>query len=134
MPDAEKGSRGLVSISASNILYSMIGVTTTDVNMIVKLTISGKIHLLCGCIGNYASPRLFSILGMGNNSLPKIKSFYKGETLQFYGIGEGPTTYLYVVGVSSWGEFPIVPFCGNVNSIEVVAEIPDNVEALEFIE
>ena len=134
MPDAEKGSRGLVSISASNILYSMIGVTTTDVNMIVKLTISGKIHLLCGCIGNYASPRLFSILGMGNNSLPKIKSFYKGETLQFYGIGEGPTTYLYVVGVSSWGEFSIVPFCGNVNSIEVVAEIPDNVEALEFIE
>lgn len=134
MPDAAKGSRGLVSISASNILYSMIGVGTTDVNMIVRLTISGKIHLLCGCIGNYASPGLFSILGMGNNSLPKIKSFYKGETLQFYGIGEGLTTYLYVVGVSSWGEFSIVPFCGNVNSIEVVAEIPDNVEALEFIE
>ena len=81
MPDAEKGSRGLVSISASNILYSMIGVETTDVNMIVRLTISGKLNLLCGCISNYISPRLFSISGMGLNSLPKIKSFYKQSVL-----------------------------------------------------
>lgn len=71
---------------------------------------------------------------MGTKILPKIKSFYKGETLQFYGIVEDTTTYLYVVGLASWGDFSIVPFCGNVNSIEVVAEIPDNVEALEFIE
>lgn len=134
MPDAKKGSRGLVSISASNILYSMSGVGTSDVNMIVRLTISGKINLLCGCIANYYLPRLFSILGMGSDTLPQIKSFYKGETLQFYGIVEGVTTYLYVVGLGAWGVFSIVPFCGNVNSIEVVAEIPDNVEALEFIE
>ena len=134
MPDAKKDSRGLVSISASNILYSMIGVQTTDVNMIVRLTISGKINLLCGCIANYSSPRLFSILGMGAKFLPKIKSFYGGETLQFYGIAEGNTIYLYVVGLTSWGEFSIVPFCGNVDSIEVVSEIPDNVESLDFIE
>ena len=134
MPDAKNGSRGLVSISASNILYSMNGVGTTDVNMIVRLTVSGKINLLCGCIGNFSSPRLFSILGMGAKKLPKIKSFYKGETLQFYGIVEDTTTYLYVVGLALWGEFSIVPFCGNLNSIEVVADIPDNVESLDFIE
>ena len=123
-----------MSTSAFNVINSMIGVGTNEVNMIVKLTISGKINFLCGCISNYTNPRLFSILRTrGDKVLPKIKSFYKGEALQFYGIGEGPTT-LYVVGVSSWGEFSIVPFCGNVDSIEIVAEIPDNVEALEFIE
>ena len=134
MPTATADKNGLMSTSAFDIINSMIGVITTDVNMIVKLTISGKINLLCGCISNYSSPRLFSILGTSKEKLPQIKSFYKGETLQFNGIVEGATTYLYVAGLTSWGEFSIVPFCGTVNSIEIVAEIPDNVEALEFIE
>lgn len=133
MPTATADKNGLMSTSAFDIINSMIGVGTSDVNMIVKLSISGKINLLCGCISNYSSPRLFSILGTANDKLPKIKSFYMGIGLQIYGVLED-RAILYIKGLSSWGEFSIVPFCGNVNSIEIVAEIPDNVEALEFIE
>ena len=134
MPTATANKKGLMSTSAFDIINSMIGVQTTDVNMIVRLTISGKIHLLCGCISNYISPRLFSILGTSNDKLPQIKSFYNGKGLQFYGVLEDRTIYLYIKGLSSWGEFSIVPFCGNVDSMEVVSEIPDNVESLDFIE
>lgn len=135
MPVATSKKNGLMSTSAFNVINSMIGAKTSDVNMIVKLTISGKINLLCGCVSNYHSPRLFSILGTSNDNLPRIKSFYAGKSLQFYGVlEEGTAIHLYINGLSSWGSFSIVPFCGNVNSIEAVAEIPDNVEALEFIE
>ena len=134
MPTATADKKGLMSTSAFNVINSMIGVGTNNVNMIVKLTISGKINFLCGCISNFTRPILFSFFRTGNENPPKIKSIYHGELLQFYCVTEGGTFYVYVKGINEWGEFSIVPFCGNVDSIEIVAEIPDNVEALEFIE
>lgn len=135
IPTATAENNGLMSISAFNIINSIVGIGTTDVKMIIKLNASGKINFLCGCISNFSSPRLFSIFRMGGNEiLPKIKSFYKGESLQFYGVYEDENFYIYVKGLSSWGEFSVVQFCGNLNSIEPVSEIPDNVESLDFIE
>ena len=135
MPTATANKKGLMSTSAFDIINSMIGIGTTDVSNIIKLNVKGKVNFLCGCISNYADPRLFSIFRTGSSGvLPKIKSFYEGESLQFYGVYEDINIVIYIEGLTSWSEFSIVPFCGNVNSIEVVAEIPENVEALEFIE
>ena len=66
--------------------------------------------------------------------ITKIKSFYKGESLRFYGVYEDTNIVIYIEGLESWGEFSIVPFCGTINSFEVVSEIPDNVESLNVIE
>ena len=134
MPTATADKKGLMSTSAFDIINSMIGLGTTNVQQIVKITMSGKINFLCGCISNFTRPILFSFFRTSSTGLPKIKSFYHGELLQFYCVTEGDTFYVYVKGINEWGEFSIVPFCGNLDSIEIVAEIPDNVEALEFIE
>ena len=135
MPTATANKKGLMSTSAFDIINSMIGIGTTDVKMIIKLNVSGKINFLCGCISNYTNPRLFSIFSMGSTGvLPKIKSFYKGESLRFYGVYEDTNIVIYIEGLESWGEFSIVPFCGTINSFEVVSEIPDNVESLNVIE
>ena len=135
IPEATSNKRGLMSTSAFDIINSMIGIGTSDVRNIIKLNVSGKINLLCGCISNYINPRLFSIFRTGSTGvLPKIKSFYEGESLRFYGVYEDTNIFIYIEGLTSWGEFSIVPFCGTMNSIEVVSEIPDNVESLDFIE
>ena len=135
MPTATANKKGLMSTSAFDIINSMIGIGATDVRNIIKLNVTGKVNFLCGCISNYTNPRLFSIFRTGSNGvLPKIKSFYKGESLRFYGVYEDINIVIYIEGLASWGEFSIVPFCGTMNSIEVVSEIPDNVESLDFIE
>ena len=135
MPTATANKKGLMSTSAFDIINSMIGIETTDVRNIIKLNVTGKINFLCGCISNYTNPRLFSIFRTGSiGVLPKIKSFYEGESLRFYGVYEDTNIFIYIEGLTSWSEFSIVPFCGKINSIEVVSEIPDNVESLDFIE
>ena len=125
MPVATADKKGVMSATMAKKVLPLIVTGTTDTKTIIKINLSGKFNILCGCIGNHASARLFLISKSGVDAPPIIRNIC-GIALNFYVQIGDDYIVIYISGLSSWGEFSTLPFNGNVGSIEAIAEVPND--------
>ena len=134
VPVATSSSNGLLSANQYKWINPIADrIITNNLKMVVKAEMSGKISLLCGFMKNYISAGMLyiSISSPEEASTVYSKWIVKQGSVNFFYKSNNRSFELYVSGLSSWAECAFIRLTGDINSLTIVSEVPEDATKIQ---